>query len=1043
MITDPDYMRLSSQPWYLRWPTGLAAIWVGVSLYMSMSVPAGPVSHASFILALVVLIVVLIAQELLRPKPEFEDARPAGNGDFQFVTATEGRVQPLIWGRTILLAPNCVWYGDIDALPIHESVRTGWFSKEEFISGYEYHMGVQFGLCRGPDVELIRVWLGREQKWLVYDSDVSGIISTESHFDIDEPELHFPAEGGVQSTVDFYPGNDNQTKNEYLNDSARQLVSPMVTIPAYNGVCGLVAREMTSGTAVPSDKGAYIGNSTAVDSWSVELQRFPPIFSGQSAGEHKVPASSGLDCNPMNVIYEILTNLEWGLGFLAGEIDIGPGSSFLAAADTLAIEVNGWSMVLDKQIPATELLGEVERQVDGIVFLAQDTGTWQIKLARNDYTIGSLLLLDETNSEFKDYQRATWEDTTNQLTVKFNRRSDEYKESYAVAQDEANIIMQGAGSIDTGRVVSGSISYPGCKLSSLASQLVWRSLRTMAYPLARCTFMVNREFWNLKPGDVFKWTNESLSIDELPMRVAAIDFGTLTKNKITITAVQDIFEFLDPSFGDPPDTDWIPPIGTVINYPIDERIAFEMPRAMLVRHPDYVDYAMPYFGASATDFGPDQHARIMCAAKRQGPETRVNIVERHHATTPSGNYSPAGKVTAFMEIGTLKANLGLASSQPTAAITIEPAASSQAALAAGIVGVTAETLGSELNNIALIGDEFILFRGGAVNGADIDLTNVYRGAFDTVQATHSLGDKVYIISAGASQMDVLISRFDDVDLKFLPQSFSSTLAEGSATVLAIKLALRAPRPLAPSVIQYNGAGVNYGTPDLEGEGSTFDDFGVSVEWWKRTHTHVDEVANQLSDIPTSNEDTDYQVEIRHTPYSVSDVVVTSAWSGGDESGTDASIGDILRNTILANSPNTAVQNLEFRIRSRHSIYTGFNNDPSRYETTHIVTPDSSLTGQVAMGQMEWSNEFPTTYAAVNTSTHNVTIASSFATGNIEYKLNSGSWINVITAGGTTGGFAVSSSDVIHLRHTASDGSQLKFVELDDAGTPVAYGIMLS
>ncbi|KKM18799.1 hypothetical protein LCGC14_1662020, partial [marine sediment metagenome] len=310
----------------------------------------------------------------------------------------------------------------------------------------------------------------------------------------DEPTLHFPSDGGVQATVDFYPGNDNQTINGYLNDAARQLVSPMATIPAYNGVCGLVAREITGGTAVASDKGAYIGNSTNIDAWSVELQRFPAIFSGQSAGEHKVPASTGLDCNPMNVIYEILTNLEWGLGFLSGEVDTGPGSSFLLSADTLRTEVNGWSMVLDKQIPASELLGEVERQVDGIVFLAQDTGTWKIKLARNDYTIPGLILLDETNSEFKDYQRATWEDTTNQLTVKFNKRADNYKESYAVAQDEANIIMQGAGSIDTGRVVSGNVAYPGCKLSSLASQLVWRSLRTRAYPLARCTFMVNRGF---------------------------------------------------------------------------------------------------------------------------------------------------------------------------------------------------------------------------------------------------------------------------------------------------------------------------------------------------------------------------------------------------------------------------------------------------------------------------------------------------------------------------------------------------------------------
>ena len=1038
MITDPDYMRLGNQPWYLRWFVGIPSMALLVYAYrhVAAELPPGGPAHAEFIVALIVLIVVLIAQELLRPKPEFEDARPGGNGDFQFVTATEGRVQPIIWGRSLLNGPNCIWYGDIQALPVHETIRTGWFSKETFISGYKYTMGVQFGLCRGPDVELVRVWLGREQKWLVYDGTVSGIITGEGRFDIDEPTLHFPTVGGVQATCDFYPGNNTQTVNAYLDDAARQQVPPMTTVPAYNGMCHLVVRQMTGAAPTASDLGAYIGDSTNVDPWSIELQRFPAIFGGQSAGEHKVPVSTGLDCNPMNVIYEILTNLEWGLGFTAGEIDVGPGSSFLAAADTLATEVNGWSMVLDRQIPATELLGEVERQIDGIVFLGQDTGTWQIKLARNDYTVAGLQLLDETNSEFKDYQRATWEDTTNQLTVKFNKRSDNYKESYAVAQDEANIIMQGAGSIDTGRVVAGSVAYPGCKLSALASQLVWRSLRTRAYPLARCTFIVNREFWDLKPGDVFKWTNAELDISELPMRVAAIDFGKLTANKITITAVQDIFEFLGPSFGDPPDSEWIPPIGTVIDYPTDERIAFEMPRAMLVRHPDFVSTASRVYSASIPSWGDDLQSKILCAAKRQGPETRANIWQRNHATTPTGAYALAGAIVSFMEQGTVTANETYSSSIPQATLTISPGASSQAALLAAVTATTTESLGTELSNIAVIGDEIILFESAVANGANVDLTNCYRGALDTVQATHSLGDDVYILS-GASMADTLFPMTNAVELKFLPQSFNSTLAIGSATLLALTMNTRAPRPYAPSTIQYNSAGTDYGTPDLEGDGSGLNGFGVTVEWRRRDHMAPNEVVNLTTD-QTTVVSTDYQLEIRHTPYSASDIVHTGAW---DADVTTPAAGLVTRLAILSASPNAAYQNLQFRIRSRHTVYSTYTNHQCIQETEHLVAPTSVLSTQVAMGkQTSAGSALPTSYAAVSANLHTVTLGAGFSAGNVEYRLNAGAWTNVITAGGTTGSFTPAASDVIELRHTASGTPSPNFVSLDDNGTDVAYGL---
>jgi hypothetical protein len=79
-----------------------------------------------------------VLAELLRPKPNIENAKPAGLGDFQFPTATEGRPVPILWGTVRQKGPNVVWYGDFEQVPMVVEVKTGLFSKEDQITGFKY-----------------------------------------------------------------------------------------------------------------------------------------------------------------------------------------------------------------------------------------------------------------------------------------------------------------------------------------------------------------------------------------------------------------------------------------------------------------------------------------------------------------------------------------------------------------------------------------------------------------------------------------------------------------------------------------------------------------------------------------------------------------------------------------------------------------------------------------------------------------------------------------------------------------------------------------
>lgn len=50
--------------------------------------------------------------------PNVENRPPAGIEDLQVPTAEDGRPIPVLFGCRDLRAPNVVWYGDLDTVPI-------------------------------------------------------------------------------------------------------------------------------------------------------------------------------------------------------------------------------------------------------------------------------------------------------------------------------------------------------------------------------------------------------------------------------------------------------------------------------------------------------------------------------------------------------------------------------------------------------------------------------------------------------------------------------------------------------------------------------------------------------------------------------------------------------------------------------------------------------------------------------------------------------------------------------------------------------------
>lgn len=1012
-----------ASPWWFKAAFALTIILATVSQKAEH-----PSNSRAFLLTLALFAAAVVLQELLRPKPQIEDARPAGLGDFDFPTATEGRMVPIIFGRVKLRGSNVIWYGNLQQNAIQETQRTGLWSKVTYTKAWSYNVGFQFGLCRGPDVTLRKVWIGDDEVF-------AGSITDGQRFDINKPELfggNDLGSGGVTATCDFYGGSTTQAVNGYLDDPARQQVAQATqpdTAPRYTGTSHLVVREMTGAAPTASDNGAYVGNSTNMKPWTYELDRYPNLFSGQVGTENKI----GVDSNPMNVIYEVLTDIDWGFGFPSADVDVGTASSFDRASEALIAEGNGFSMILDKKMSAAEFLSELERQIDGVLYLDQRTGLWTIQLAREashaqfGWDINTVAQLTDDNVRtVSDFNRGSWEDTTNQISVKFSKRVDEYKESYALAQDMANAMIQGGGSVTSRQPVSAEMSFPGVKDSDLAANLAWRELRMQSFPLARAKFTVSRQFWDLKVGAVIAWTTSKLGFTKLPMRVVSVDYGLLQDNKMTVRAVQDVFGFAAASYGSPPATGWTPPTLVLEAYGSTEQRAEEAPRALITKDPDYL--------------GDPNISKIHCATNRQIGEAVFNIKQRNATGATSGTYADAGSVTGFALVGELKTALDAGTAIPTAAITITPTPDSQPALEAAFDdSVTEQDLGQQLQHLIKVGDEYMLVSAASFNVGDVDLENVYRGVLDSAQMSHAIGTPVWLIFTGSGLTDTIFPTTNNVDIELRMRSASSTFS-AAVTPISLVMDSRAVRPYLPAALLYNGSASEFGVPALEGDGSGLNGVGFDVAWWRRTYETLDEVAAMTADFSGVDASTEYRVSVYADPAGANKLAYQSGWATG------ASLGTRPTEVLVANEAAIGTK-IRIRIEVRHDYSDSKEtllNLEGRYSLDHDIIPTSTRSGHFYMGGDLSASVTSNSYTALATGTYTVNIGATM-NSQIQYRINGGAWtnltgytINVSTTGTIAG---VTTNDTIELKHLVNTVPARNFMELQNpSASNVAYGV---
>lgn len=611
------------------------------------------------------------------------------------------------------------------------------------IVGYKYYLGVQMAVCHGPVDEIRGIVIGeRDASTDVVTYGVGSAIS------VNKPDLFGgeSREGGVVGNIDILWGDSTQARNAYLTNFQG------ANCPAYRGILSLVFKSFMWSSGNPYFKAPWIRLKRITAGW-----RDNTVWNSTKAA---ITGPTGIDMNPAHIIYQCLTDIEWGMGYNYSDIDT---ASFTTAAQTLYDESFGLSLMWDQQSDIQSFVKSILDHIDGTLRLDMKTGKFVITLNRGGYVVSSLTNVSPSNIiEFKSFQRAAYGEFANEVVVTYVDRDG--NEKPVAVQDLASVQAQGA-------VVSTSRSYPGIRESTLAAKVAMRDLRLTSTPLAKASITTNRVLYDKEVGDVISLTWSDRNITTLPMRIIKISKGSLTDGKIECDLVEDVFGLPSTAYTSAPPSSWVDTVTAPA--PAEATKAYEAGYWEIVMNMSRADIAQlePGYG-----FG-------LVAATRGVSNNPLSFTI--NSSPNNSTYTKVG-TGHFLPTGTLAADI----TRTQTSIQLS-----------GFYDLSQAVLDAQ-NGYAMIDNEFMaVVSANASTGAVV----VRRGVLDTVPAVHSAGARMYFITGAIGYDPTERTSGETTYYKALPRTGIGELPLASATPSQMTFANRATRPYPPGQFKVNSS----------------------------------------------------------------------------------------------------------------------------------------------------------------------------------------------------------------------------------------------
>lgn len=553
-------------------------------------------------------------------------------------------------------------------------------------------------------------------------------------------------EGGIQGDLDVLFGEQTQGVNTYL------LAKQGNPQSAHRGVTSVVFKGGLIGANNPYPKPWSFRLRRTVSGWFNNAQWYPEV-----AG---VTLSSGvIGMNPAHIIYETLTNPDWGMGYPTAALD---DVAFRAAALALSNEGFGINMLWNRQDTIESFLQKIVDYIAGVVVTSPITGLFQLKLIRGDYTVGSLPVFTAADVlEVVDKEDAAITNGVNEMWIKYFD---------PISKQTQSVALQALGAVQSQQVViSDRKDFTGIATADLAARVCQRELRATTVPLKRVQLKMKRTIYKLTPGDVFVLNFPAIGLSSVVFRLGDIDTGTLLDGSISITAVEDVFSMPADTYIAVQTTGWTPPNNNpvaAVNY-----LGYE------------ADFRTVYKQLGGATANALPAAVGYCGAILARPDP---LCQSYGVYTVVGGGAYVGHATAhFAPTGVLASSLSFFDT----AMTLNT-----------MIDTTEVVIGSACLIVDTVPEIVRIDAIDPVTG----ICTIARGCVDTVGSTHTAGARVYFLDGFLGSDGIEYTAGETVHNKDCPNAPFGQLELALAPIVDVTIAGRALLPYPPAFPKING-----------------------------------------------------------------------------------------------------------------------------------------------------------------------------------------------------------------------------------------------
>jgi hypothetical protein len=424
----------------------------------------------------------------------------------------DGAPVPIIYGRCRVRAPILAWHAEPERVDGVGAPGSDWP-----VGTSSYHMDMFFVLGLGfagtlGTNKILGMWAGEKafSTWGTATQETE-LITQINMTDGVEP-------GYLGGFAFYYDGDAAQDLSEVV-DYIVLNGGDADDVPFYRGMLSVLL--YNSG-----GQQWLVGSSPSVPAYSFEASSYAP-------SSYPWGMQIGLDANPIDVLYDILVAQVGKLGINGNFIDV---PSFVDAAGVLVGESHGYSRCIEDRREAKEIILEILKQIDAVLFFDETEVQFKIKLIRNDYDPETIpqLTKDNCDPEGTSFSSGGWSNLINKVKVVYTNRDDGYRDGSETARNQANAAGQ------DGVAIEHVVEFRGVTYASLAYALAHRELAHLSRPLMKAHVIVNREFVRVHPGDAIRVYWSSPDISGIVFRVASVSRGTLEDGRIRLDLIQDV-----------------------------------------------------------------------------------------------------------------------------------------------------------------------------------------------------------------------------------------------------------------------------------------------------------------------------------------------------------------------------------------------------------------------------------------------------------------------------------------------------------------------